>query len=121
MFEDFQRLRNSISQHQAHLVVKQAALRPDEVIEEDAEVSKSIKHLYEQVMKPMPQPNQPSRGEERKKADSGAFYKNRNSRHVKRFIETSDKLSSFRVSFLLLITDFVFSKCETGWMGRWPS
>ena len=37
----------------SHLIVKQAALGPDEVIEEELEVTKSIKHLFDKVMQPL--------------------------------------------------------------------
>ena len=50
MFDDYQRLQVSFVRQQMHLLVKVAALIPDEAIEEDAEVSKSLKKLYEQVM-----------------------------------------------------------------------
>ena len=50
MFDDYQRLQVSFVRQQMHLLVKVAALIPDEAIEEDAEVSNSLKKLYEQVM-----------------------------------------------------------------------
>ena len=53
MFEDFQKLRNSIEmRNNAVMVVKLAALEPDKIIEEEAEVTKNIKLLSEQVLKP---------------------------------------------------------------------
>ena len=47
MFDDYQRLQVSFVRNQMHLLVKLAALIPDEAIEEDAEVSKKLKKLYE--------------------------------------------------------------------------
>ena len=44
---DFMGLRSSLDQRHRYLVVKKAALNPDEIIEQEAEVSKGIKKLYD--------------------------------------------------------------------------
>ena len=47
MFDDYQRLQVSFVRHQMHLIVKGAALIPDEDIEEDAYLSRALKNIYE--------------------------------------------------------------------------
>ena len=44
-------MRNSQEQHKVYNIVKLAALIPDEAIEEDAEVSKSIKEQFNIIMR----------------------------------------------------------------------
>ena len=92
-----------------HLLVKVAALIPDEAIEEDAEVSKNLKRLYEQVMKNT-QFSQDANKDlqsiefQEKKVDEAAilelkrekFYKPKSKKHVAAFIEDSDRFSQFR-------------------------
>ena len=51
MFHDFQLMRSSQDQYKTYLIVKQAALIPDEAMEEDIEVSKGVKEVYNTVMR----------------------------------------------------------------------
>ena len=96
MFDDFRRLQLSVVLHQTHLVVKRVALKPDEFIEEEDEVTKSIKRHYEQVKS--------SRatlvGPDQTKDLGEDYYKKKSKRVIHSFMDNSERLASFRVSYI---------------------
>ena len=109
MRNDFKRLNERMDR--AIVVVKEAALIWDQAIEEQDCLSKSIKNQYEHVMAPMETNSDASKGRLlsgmkkqkmsmlEKAALTDKFYKKKSRKYVKGFIENSDMLNSFRVSY----------------------